>query len=134
MQEVLYSYEVVTVSYDLVPVKSLTAEEYFRARDLDFGGFCFYPWSVEALRFMQDCGIEFAGAYIDGQLCAAAIDNGKIIELCAPDYLQGKACSALLHESMQRGTVRFLCDPYPEGHAALMSFSGKPAYFNLFLE
>ena len=132
--EVLSSYEVKTASYPIAPVRRLMPFEYFRIRDLYFGGSSYYPWSTEALSFMEKNGIAYYGAYIDGEECAAAVADGVIIELCAPEYSCGKACSAFLQEVGSFGTVRFLTPASHGGDCAVMSLSGKDAYFNLFFE
>lgn len=134
MRSVLSSYEVRTLAYAASKVKKCTPEEYFRVRDLYFGGGRFYPWSVSALSFMAEGGIDLLVSCIDGEECAAAVEGDTVIELCAPDHLSGKAAMTFLSGENAFGKVRFLAPADHSAPAALMSFSGKDAYFNLFFE
>ncbi len=132
--EVLSSYEVKTPGYGICNVTKCSPAEYYRIRDLYFGGGSYYPWSVGALAFMNENGTSYFSAIIDGEECAAAISDGVIIELCAPEYNCGKACSAFLQNENGMGRVRFLTPASHGGEVAVMSLSGKDVYFNLFFE
>ncbi len=134
MTPVLSSYEVRCISYNGEKVRQIPAPEYMRIRDLFFGGYRYYPWSESALSFMSENGIEFYYADIDGFECGAAVDGGRVIELCAPDHLMGKAASAFIPDTEITGYVRFLTEHNHMDETALMSFSGEYAYFNLFFE
>lgn len=134
MSPVLSSYEVRTVGYAVKEPGSVDAGEYERIRDLYFGGTpTYFPWNSAALSFMAENGIKYLSFDVDGIECAAALDEGGIIELCAPDYLSGRAAMAALSE-MGGGYVRFFGEYDPRDSVALMSFSGQSVYFNLFFE
>lgn len=134
MTVVASQYEVKTLSYDIEKVSECSASDYMRIRELYFGGFNYYPWSEKALSFMKENGIFFLVSYIDGVECAAAVEGERILELCAPDYLLGRSASAFLKGSAKLGAVRFMSEPNHMDAPSVMSFSGKSAYFNLFLE
>lgn len=134
MKTVSSFFEIVTASYPVARVRSIRAAEYLHIRDTYFGGFLYCPWSVASLDFMQKDGVRFLGATVDGVECAAAVSEDTVLELCAPEYLQGKAAAAFLSDSATVGSVRFVCEPNHVDRAAIMSLSGKWMYFNLFLD
>ncbi|MBE6588263.1 MAG: GNAT family N-acetyltransferase [Ruminococcaceae bacterium] len=134
MTTVASCYEVRTVAYENERVRRISASEYARIRDLYFGGFRYYPWKSEALSFMEENGTEFLSVEIDGIECAAAREGSVILELCAPDHLFGKSASSFLTGGEYLGKVRFLSPPNHLDAPAVMSFSGREVYFNLFFE
>ncbi len=131
MKTVSSYYEVSVTPEKNAKLRSIDESEYSYMRDLYFGGYRYCGWGVDALKFMKDSGIEFLSCSIDGVECAAAVDSGTILELCAPDDLFGKAASAFLPEG---GMVRFFSSANHIDNPGIMSFSGKEVYFNLFLE
>ena len=134
MKESLSYYEVRTVSCDIADTFTVDPSEYSRIRELYFGGYSYYPWCDKALENLVFHGLELRGAYIDGCECAAAVEGDTILELCAPDYLYGKAACAFLYGRSTVGKVRFMSEATPFDRTALMSFSGSYIYFNLFFE
>ena len=132
MKAVLSSYEICISPDNSLKVCEIDAGEYAFMRYLYFGGCCFHSWSQEALSFFGECGIRYLTCTIDGVDCAAAVDSGTILELCAPEELVGKCAGAFLSDG--DGRVRFLTQPSHVDAPCLMSFSGRYAYFNLFFE
>lgn len=131
MKPVLSSYEVAVMADPAIKARKIDAREYAFIRDLYFGGYRYYPWDERSLSYMSECGIELLSCTVDGIECAAAVDGNTILELCAPEDLFGRCAGAFIEGE---GTVRIFVQPNHIDSVALMSFSGKNTYFNLFFE
>ena len=131
MKPVLSSYEVAVKADPTLKVREIDPAEYSFLRDLNFGGYRYYPWDERSLSYMKECGIKLLSCTVDGIECAAAVDGDTILELCAPEELYGRCAGAFIEGE---GTVRIFVQPNHIDSVTLMSSSGKDTYFNLFFE
>ncbi len=110
----------------------IMSAEYKNIRDFSFGGRGYYGWSERMLDLSE---LTFIGFDIDGEYCAAAVDNNTVYEICASPFSLGKAARRAASFCGDFAEIRMVESEPLGAEASVMGYNcNEYSYFNLYLE
>ena len=111
----------------------ISPSEYKQYREVFLGGMDFFGWSTDA---MTASGCAFIAFEINGDGCAACINNGKVLEVCAPFDIEGVAVRRAACGAGEKPEILMFSESPVGAECAVMSYNycGTGGYFNLFLD